>query len=147
MGRAGSIKSDVTLTAMISKQLLAFQKLNITIEKDAANPFFKSSYSSLNEVLGKVKKPLNDLGVVIVQAVTTDGLVTQLIDTSDDTTTSSVVPFVGATDMQKLGGAITYARRYALVALLGLEDADDDGNVASAKSFTKAKASKDEDIF
>ena len=52
---------------MITKKLLQFQKLNISVTKDADNPFFKSKYVPLNEVLAKVKKPLNDLGVVIIQ--------------------------------------------------------------------------------
>lgn len=126
---------------MIHKKLLEFQKLNITIEKDAVNPHFKNSYSSLNEVLSKVKKPLNDLGIIIIQKPQCwdetpqgmySGLITKLIDTEDDSEVDSFVPFVNATDMQKLGGAITYARRYSLVSMLGLEDADDDGNTASA---------------
>ena len=121
---------------MIYKKLLEFQKLNITIEKDAINPHFKNSYSSLNEVLSKVKKPLNDLGVVILQSPvvtpTNSFLQTVLLDTEDDTQIESLTAFVNATDMQKLGGAITYARRYSLVSMLGLEDADDDGNTASA---------------
>lgn len=120
---------------MIYKKLLEFQKLNITIEKDAVNPHFKNSYSSLNEVLSKVKKPLNELGVVIIQRPVTDAnspyLVTVLHDTEDDTDITSFTPFINVTDMQKLGGAITYARRYSLVAMLGLEDEDDDGNKAS----------------
>ena len=36
-------------------------------------------------------------------------------------------------DAQKIGSAITYYRRYTLVALLGLQAEDDDGNVASGK--------------
>lgn len=121
---------------MIHKKLLEFQKLNITIEKDAINPHFKNSYSSLNEVLAKVKKPLNDMGILVVQSPTVkdgvSGLWTVLLDTEDDTTVESFTPFVNTTDMQKLGGAITYARRYSLISMLGLEDADDDGNTASA---------------
>ncbi len=117
---------------MIYKKLLEFQKLNITIEKDAINPHFKNSYSSLNEVLDKVKEPLNKLGVVIIQRPQISGVETILHDTEDDTMMTAYVPYINPTDMQKLGGAITYARRYSLVSMLGLEDADDDGNTASA---------------
>ena len=121
---------------MIHKKLLEFQKLGITIEKDAVNPHFKNSYSSLNEVLAKVKEPLNNLDIIVVQSPTTkdgiSGLWTVLLDTADDSTIESFTTFVNATDMQKLGGAITYARRYSLIAMLGLEDEDDDGNKASA---------------
>lgn len=122
----------------IYKKLLEFQKKGVTVEKDGTNPHFKSSYVTLNEVLDKVKGPLNELGVVIVQRPVQNapeagyaGLETILVDTEDDTKVECFVPFVGATDMQKLGGAITYARRYSLVTLLGLEDEDDDGNGAS----------------
>lgn len=139
----------------IHKKLLDFQKLGITVEKDADNPFFKSRYTSLNEVLDKVKKPLNDMGVVIIQRPGTEyyihdsddmkrssllnGLYTVLHDTEDDTEIESFVPFIGATDMQKLGGAISYARRYALIAMLGLEDEDKDGEnvVSRAKGVDK----------
>ncbi len=123
----------------IHKKLLEFQKLGITLKKDGTNPHFRSSYVTLNEVLDKVKKPLNDMGVVVLQKAGTglspdiSGMYTTLMDTEDDTEITSFIPFVGATDMQKLGGAITYARRYSLIALLGLENEDDDGNSAVSK--------------
>lgn len=122
---------------MIYKKLLEFQKKGITLKKDGTNPHFRSSYVTLNEVLDKVKKPLNDLGVVILQGGAVQdgvqGLQTALYDTEDDTQVSCFMPYVGASDSQKLGGANTYLRRYSLITLLGLEDEDDDGNTASAK--------------
>jgi len=133
----------------IYKKLLEFQKKNITVEKDATNPHFKNRYATLNEVLAKVKGPLNELGIVIVQRPYFDGvgtggqlhagLTTELIDTSDDTKVSCFMPYVGADTAQKLGSANTYCRRYSLVTLLGLEDEDDDGEMASLarKTFDK----------
>ncbi len=115
---------------MIYKKLLEFQKLGISIRKDKRNPHFKNDYASLNEVLDKVKPELNKLGVVVIQRPCTDYLETSLYDTEDDTAIVSFVPYINATDMQKLGGAITYARRYALVSMLALEDEDSDGNDA-----------------
>lgn len=124
---------------MIYKKLLEFQKLGISIKKNSVNPHFKNEYADLNEVLDKVKKPLNDLGIVIIQTPESFNNVSQNIqclkttlhDTESDTSVTSYTPFVNVTDMQKLGGAITYAKRYSLVAMLALEDADDDGNKAS----------------
>ena len=116
---------------MITKKLLEFQKLNIKVTKDSDNPYFKSKYVNLNEVLDKVKKPLNDLGVVIIQLPQEKGLLTQLIDTEDDSKVECFMPYVEATTAQKLGSNNTYNRRYSLVTLLGLEDVDDDGNAAS----------------
>ena len=127
---------------MIYKKLLEFQKLGISIKKDKRNPHFKNDYASLNEVLDKIKPPLNELGVVIIPLPEATGVRTILHDTTDNTQTESFIPFINPTDMQKLGGAITYARRYALVSMLALEDEDDDGNAAS----TPKAAAKDEPV-
>lgn len=116
---------------MIYKKLLEFQKLNISLLKDWNNPHFKSKYVTLNEVLNKVKKPLNDLWIVIVQEPQEQWLKTRLIDTEDETETSSFMPYVECTTAQKLWSNNTYNRRYSLITILGLEDDDDDGNKAS----------------
>jgi hypothetical protein len=116
----------------ILKKLLEFQKQDVSIVKNGSNPHYKSKYATLNEVLEKVKKPLNDLGVLIVQRPQENGLITELIDTDDDTKIDCFMPYVEVTNAQKLGSSNTYNRRYSLVTLLGLEDEDDDGNVASS---------------
>ena len=120
---------------MIYKKLLEFQKLKISIVKGSTNPHFKNNFANLNEVLSKVTKPLNDLGVVIIQTpVNNDnvaGLETGLYDTEDDTHIKGFLPFTEATNPQKIGSNLTYYRRYSLVTMLGLEDEDDDGNKAS----------------
>lgn len=112
-------------------KLLAFQKMGVKVDRDGSNPHYKSSYTSINEVLDKVKKPLNELGVVIIQTPQPDGLHTVLYDTESGTQIESVLEFVQKSDAQKLGSNITYNRRYSLLAMLGLEDEDDDGNAAS----------------
>lgn len=125
----------------IHKKLLEFQKLGISIKKTKKNPHFKSDYADLNEVLDKVKAPLNKLNVVIIQQpdmIQTHsgweyGLRTTLYDIEDDTSVSGFLPYVEATTAQKLGSSNTYNRRYALVTMLGLEDNDDDGNKASER--------------
>jgi len=128
----------------IYTKLLKIQQENITVTKDGKNPHFKSSYPTLNEVLDKVKKPLNDAKIVIVQEPTAEGLKTRLIDTEDDSEVSSLMPYVGADTAQKLLACNTYFRRGSLVSLLGLEDEDDDGNTASApKPAVKAKTAFD----
>lgn len=145
---------------MIHKKLLDFQKLGITLKKDGSNPHFKSSYVTLNEVLEKVKEPLNKLGIYVLQTPEETGLRTRLIDTEsyDDPRISNVkeafpdvgfvesfVPYVGTVDMQKLGGAITYARRYSLISMLGMEDEDDDGEAASKKPVAKGGVTEQTD--
>lgn len=126
----------------IYTKLLEFQKKGISIVKGNQNPHFKNKYADMNEVLDKVIKPLNALGIVVIQtpeaynyreSSLVSGLKTVLHDTESGTSVESYTPFINPTDMQKLGGAITYARRYSLIAMLGLEDEDDDGEKASAE--------------
>lgn len=121
----------------IYTKLLAFQKLNISVVKDGKNDFFKkkdgtpSKYCTLNEVLDKVKKPLNDLGVVIIFEPNTEGLQTILHCTETGTEVKGFMKYVDCGNAQKLLACNTYYRRGTLVSLLGLEDEDDDGNKAS----------------
>lgn len=124
---------------MIYTKLLEFQKKNITIKKDGNNPHFKSKYASLNEVLDKVKEPLNEMGILILQKPQKGGLETILLDTEDDSSVDCFMEYVETTTAQKLGSCNTYNRRYSLVTLLGLEDEDDDGNIASKTSYTIPK--------
>ena len=116
---------------MIYEKLLQLQQKNIVVKKVGENPHFRSSYATLNEVLEKVKKPLNDLKVLILQLPEKDGLKTILYDTEDKSQVECFMPYVESTTAQKLGSNNTYNRRYSLVTILGLEDEDDDGNVAS----------------
>lgn len=127
---------------MITNKLLAFQKQNIAVEKVGENPHFKSSYATLNEVLSKVKGPLNALGVLVLQTPEASGLRTTLMDIEDGSQVECYMPYVDATTAQKLGSCNTYNRRYSLVTILGLEDTDDDGNEASAQVVKKGKAVK-----
>lgn len=139
---------------MIYQKLLEFQQQGIVIERDGENPHFRSSYATLNEVLSKVKGPLNALGIIILQEPSSQqtftnlptvfGLKTTLIDTTDNSKVECFMPYIGADTAQKLGSANTYNRRYSLITLLGLEDEDDDGNVASAPApLTRARAKKE----
>ncbi len=91
------------------------------------------------------------MGIVIIQGGTTRdghvGLETALYDTEDKTSVECFMPYVGAPDSQKLGGANTYLRRYSLITMLGLEDEDDDGNTASAPSKSKGVQDQDKPPF
>lgn len=127
----------------IYTKLLELQKQNISVTKDGNNPHFKSKYATLNEVLDKVKAPLNKLGVVILFQPEELGLKTILYDTESDTQISGFMKYVGCDNAQKLLACNTYFRRGSLVSMLGLEDEDDDGTTASApvkKAETTKKA-------
>lgn len=131
----------------IYTKLLELQKKEIVVVKVGDNPHFKSNYATLNEVLGKIKKPLNDMGILILQAPEKDGLRTTLLDTESNTKVECFMPYVEATTAQKLGSNNTYCRRYSLVTLLGLEDEDDDGNEASGLGQAKTPLNAPSAIF
>lgn len=117
----------------IYARLLKFQKLHISLSKDGDNPHFKSKYVTLNEVMKKVKKPLNDLGCLILQIPSNEGLTTQIMCVDDGSLVECFMPYSDISTAQKLGSSITYNRRYSIRTLLGLDDDDDDGNEASSQ--------------
>ena len=116
----------------IYKKLSDFQNEVEAVKKKSTNPHFKSKYASLDEVLDVIKEPLKKVKLAFTQTPQLDGLKTMIVDTENETEyITSVIPYLlTKNDMQGLGSAITYARRYALVSMLGLEQEDDDGNKA-----------------
>lgn len=106
-------------------------------KKDSNNPFYKSKYADLSVVWETIRAPLTKQGLCIIQ--TTDliekGMIlkTILLHASGEWI-SSIYPIEPVKrDPQGYGSAITYARRYALMAIVGVAPEDDDGNAASAK--------------
>ena len=112
------------------------------VEKKRVNPFTKSNYANLDDVVNSAKDLLVELGMGITQPVEIiDGK--QILKTIlfDSETGDNIVSSIDLDAMaekkgaQGYGSAMTYARRYALCALLGIvESADDDGNVAQGMS-------------
>jgi hypothetical protein len=111
--------------------------------KDSTNLHFKSKYADIASVINAIKSPLSKNGLAFVQFVQrTEGgmeLVTQLMHTSGESISSSMPLMFSKQDMQGLGSALTYARRYSLSALVGIAQEDDDGNEA-VKSYTPPTA-------
>ena len=132
----------------LAKALLNVQRTVQPIAKDAENPFTKSWYASLNSVMDACKSALIENGVwlcqypVPVEPPNSLGLVTKLTHAESGQWQSSlaVVPLPKA-DPQGMGSAMTYARRYALTAMLGMVTEDDDGEGAKngKKSSTRPK--------
>jgi hypothetical protein len=116
--------------------------------KDSSNPFFKSTYADLASVWEACREPLAANGLSVVQTPCNDtpdniALETILMHSSGQWISSVFSMPVSKHDAQAVGSAITYARRYALAAMVGIAPEDDDGNKASGKSETpKAAYSK-----
>lgn len=117
----------------IATALCAFQGEVNTIQKTAINPFFKSKYADLSDILNVIREPLVNNGLSFVQFPKDKyGLDTMLMHTSGEWISQSYEMQPTKNDPQGAGSVITYQRRYALGAILGLNiDLDDDGNKGS----------------
>ena len=102
------------------------------VKKSAVNPFHKSKYANLKAVQEVIEKPLADNQLMFVHTVEDGSIVTTLWHLPSMQSISSKMPLTMAKqDPQGLGSAITYFRRYSMVAILDLEQEDDDGNFAT----------------
>jgi hypothetical protein len=128
--------NEPTGPATIAEALSAAQAELTDPPKDSTNPHYKSRYADLATVLKTVRPVLARHGIALVQTTDIlDGtlvLVTRLLWRDEEILGRYPVQPVKA-DPQGLGSAMTYARRYALQAIVGVAaDDDDDGNAASA---------------
>lgn len=107
------------------------------IKKEDSNPFFKSKYAGLPSILEVALPVLHKNNLVVTQIPISEGdrvgVHTQITHVlTGESIAGSFTMALVKNDPQGAGSAITYARRYALVSMLGLNvDEDDDGNVAS----------------
>ena len=118
----------------IAAALLTFQAKMEKIKKDSDNPFFKSKYASLSTILEHIQMPLAESGLSFSQLPDGEDCLTTILmhAESGEWIQSSFCISPVKKDPQATGSAITYARRYALGAILGLNiEEDDDGNSAT----------------
>jgi hypothetical protein len=125
----------------IAKALAAAQMEMGKALKQSQNPAFRSKYADLGNVMDACMPSLNKHGIAVVQTMRDESVVTMFIHESGDILECPVPLILGKRDMQGLGSAVTYARRYGLMALAGIAPEDDDGN-AAAQSPQKAQKAK-----
>lgn len=105
--------------------------------KDKANPFFKSTYADLAGVWDACRAALSNNGLSVIQSPEESekgiAITTMLLHSSGQWICGTYNMPVSKLDAQAVGSAITYARRYALSAMIGIAAEDDDGNSASNK--------------
>lgn len=123
-----------TVTKLAPALLRAQRKID-RVTKSENNAFFKSKYAGLPSVIDAVKPQLNEEGIVVVQSNGKDEqgqyVETTLIHESGEWLSSRTYLILSKQDMQGLGSAITYSRRFDVSALAFLAADDDDGNAAS----------------
>lgn len=122
-------------TKNVHTALIEFQKKGIVIGKDKTNPHYKQAYADIADILSAIQIPLAECGLYIVNQQSTDHpemLVTSIVHAESQTNIQTITDLrIKRSDMQSIGSALTYARRYALSNLLSLvidDGMDDDGN-------------------
>ena len=103
--------------------------------KDSNNPFFNSKYADLGSVMDACLPALNKNGIAVIQPIVENELgrsqKTIFLHASGESLETIVPLILSKNDMQGLGSAMTYARRYGLMSLAGIAPEDDDGNAAA----------------
>ena len=123
--------------ASLNEALFNVQQGCPAITKETSNPFFKSKYADLPTIWGVIRPLMKTNKLFLSHSVKNDGdgeyLITTIthVPTGDNISTTNKITLVKHT-AQEYGSYMTYMRRYALTAMLGLvTDEDDDGNSAT----------------
>jgi hypothetical protein len=133
MNKSESIKN-------IAGALVKFQSSVSKVAKESNNPFFKSKYASLANILDTIQKPLSECGLAISQFPDANALTTIILhaESGEWMESSYVMPVAKQNDPQAMGSAITYARRQSIGSILNLNiDDDDDGEKAMGRQIPK----------
>ena len=122
----------------IAKALLEFHKTNPHAFEDKKNPHFKNNYASLESVI-KTVRTASQFGLTFTQEMDFEGDITfvrTVMMHSSGATRVSRTKIVSKdpNDPQKMGSAISYAKRYGLQSIFGLPSDDDDGEIATKVS-------------
>jgi hypothetical protein len=138
MQKSETIKELAGALSLAQSEMLGATKASV-------NPFFKSHYADLAAVWDACRKALTKNGLAVVQT-TSEGqggipVETILIHSSGEWISGVLLVRPVKDDPQAMGSAITYARRYALAAMVGVAPEDDDGNAASSQTAPPARAS------
>lgn len=119
----------------IAEALAKFQSEIVDPVLDCKNPHYGSPYASITSILKAVRPVMAKHGLSVTQIPTLENdkliLKTIVLHSSGETIEGNYPLNPVKQDPQGIGSAITYAKRYALNAMLGLGDEDDDGNAAS----------------
>jgi hypothetical protein len=136
IGIAERTRGSESLLGLIPA-LIAARAAMPPITKDKFNPHFNSRYADLASIRESAAAPLRDNGLCILQTTRwAEGelfLNTSLIHTSGEFLTFDYPVFADYGNPQKLGAALTYARRLSMQTLLDITPEDDDGETAMGR--------------
>ena len=122
----------------IATALVKAQKAFGPALKSSTNPHFKSRYADLSACVEAVIDSLNNNGIALIQQnqPSPDGVIIETIflhESGESLNCGQLFVPANKHDAQGFGSALTYARRYSLMAACGIAPEDDDGNTASRR--------------
>ena len=145
---------DETQSPQINELATALAKaqgMMQTAKKDSSNPFFKSVYADLASVWEACRQALSTNGLCVIQTTDNDNgsviVITTLVHAGGQWIRGKLRIKPVKDDPQGTGSAITYARRYALAAIVGVapdESEDDDGEGAMGRGKGKKPTTQTE---
>lgn len=104
--------------------------------KSSTNPHFKSRYADLSACVEAVIDALNNNGIALTQRInpSENGVIVETVfihESGEVINCGQLHMPATKQDAQGYGSALTYARRYSLMAACGIAPEDDDGNAAT----------------
>lgn len=128
--------------AKVSKAFLDAQKNFAPALKTSTNPHFKSKYADLAACVEAVVDALNDAGIALMQKThqSDNGVIVETIllhESGEFLDSGKIHVPADKGTAQGYGSALTYARRYSLMAVCGIAPEDDDGNAATKHNRAK----------
>lgn len=136
-------------SASIAKIAAALSKAQAQMtgaKKAADNPFFKSTYADLSQVIQAISQPFADNELSFVQAPGFSEsrivVITRIMHSSGEWIECDTELPPTKNDAQGYGSAITYAKRYGLQAMAGVPSVDDDGNAAVQQKASRKRVNK-----
>jgi hypothetical protein len=138
----GAADRSESIGALVGALALAQSEIRAA-DKDRENPFYKSSYSTLASVWAACREQLGKNGIAVIQVPQLEGsaivLYTWLAHKSGEWMRSRYPVNPAKHDPQGIGSAVSYARRYALAAMVGVYSADEDDDGEAASEHPRAK--------
>jgi len=133
----------------IATALVKAQKAFGPALKSSTNPHFRSRYADLSACVEAVITGLNDNGIALIQKCydCANGVMveTVFVHESGEMLECGILHVPASKqDPQGYGSALTYARRYSLMAAAGIAPEDDDGNSASRRTEIKSTVNENQ---
>jgi hypothetical protein len=131
-----------TAPATLVDALIAFQRAMPTVTRNCTGQIQNRQYgyADLAQVVGAIRIPLADAGFAFTQILDNDTLLTKLLHVGGDELVSRMPLHLDGLTPQQIGSLLTYSRRYALTALLGVAVGGEDDDAADAESAVKSAA-------